>query len=172
MGGGHIGSHPSALHCSLTTLGAQALLARPAALLPLRGHAQLPRHLVLHPSEAQQEPLLVDGFLQGFDGRFELFLHFLSQAVQVAAGWGAERTAIREERNPTGFSLSCRAAGSAGCPASTGWAPSQLFLGTPRDSTQPTCGLLRFDLCLKLQCDARHLLAGGVASPAALPLLG
>lgn len=94
MGGGtHASPLPGSPRCPLTTLGAQALLARPAALLPLGGHAQLPRHLVLHPGEAQQEPLLVDGFLQGFDGRLELLLHLLPQAVQVAAGWvrGGER---------------------------------------------------------------------------------
>lgn len=95
--------HPTML---LTTLATQALLARPAALLPLRGHAQLPCHLVLHPRKAEQEPLLVDGFLQGFDGRLQLFLHSLSQAVQVAAGWGCgggmgvqggKRDAVRKE---------------------------------------------------------------------------
>lgn len=43
---------------------------------------------------------------------------------------------------------------------------------TGQASAVPTCDLLRLDLRFKLQRDARHLLVGGVASPAALPLLG
>lgn len=166
MGGGtHASPLPGSPRCPLTTLGAQALLARPAALLPLGGHAQLPRHLVLHPGEAQQEPLLVDGFLQGFDGRLELLLHLLPQAVQVAAGWvrGGERGTAAIRGKPIRIPYPTPA-GHRG--------PFGLSFLPPNTRAVPTCGLLRLDLGLELQRDARHLLAGGVARPPALPFLG
>lgn len=42
-------------------------------------------HLIFQPSDSDQKALLVDGLLQRLDVRFNLFLHALSEAAQIAA---------------------------------------------------------------------------------------
>lgn len=48
-------------------------------------------HLVLQAGHPDQEALLVDGLLQGFDVGLHLLLHALSQAAEVAAPWASAR---------------------------------------------------------------------------------
>lgn len=78
---------PTISGCFLTTLGSQPLLSWSTALLPLRRQAQFSGQFILHSRKADQESFLVYGFLQGFDGWLQFFLHFLPHTVQIAAGW-------------------------------------------------------------------------------------
>lgn len=69
----------------LTTSTAVPLPAGATVLLDGGRVWQLLGHLVLQAGHPDQEALLVDGLLQGFDVGLHLLLHALSEAAEVAA---------------------------------------------------------------------------------------
>lgn len=81
-------SNPAPVQPSgLTTSAALPLPARPTVLLSGSSLGEFLGHLVFQTSDSDQKALLVDGLLQSLDVSFNLLLHALSEAAEIAAPW-------------------------------------------------------------------------------------